>query len=363
MLILSIDLSTKQEHKKLKEEAMDEFDYEDARNYDFSSMFISEDDEDDYPAFAKGGNISPDDMFELSAQLRGLFPDMGDDPSPIDQLTDEGMTGEQYHNKAVSHSRRGNNRLAVKICESGLSRLSRGAYEEAVKATADNVRVTTFSALDVDLLADTIQFSLEMGDMPNAATHYIILKEYVPLQRWNWRAYTFSFDFLLRDDPLKNETECRELIANFKKHLPFDEHSSVAESELEAALGNWEKSMDVLKDAIQALPNACQCAIRLADMQMDRGLYSDVLKTVAYGNAASASVQSRVSLPYLCYLQTLARDHLLHRRAVAGERISTDDISDLDDDYAVLEKEFPELIPHAHVIRARRKMLRFIKTD
>ena len=35
------------------EEAMDEFDYEDARNYDFSSMFISEDDEDDYPAFAQ----------------------------------------------------------------------------------------------------------------------------------------------------------------------------------------------------------------------------------------------------------------------------------------------------------------------
>lgn len=280
---------------------------------------------------------SSGNILELLSRMREMMSDSDDE----DDADESDMDSDDYHNKAVDRARRGKNREAAGICMEGLKKFPR----------------------NVDLLADTIKYSSEAGDMQTAAAHYSILKENVPFQRWNWRAFTFSFDYLLKKDPIANEDECRRIIAHYKKYLPYEEKASMAESELEEALGNAESSMNVLKEAIRTYANASQCALRLADMQMDRGLFADVLATTNYGIAASAEAQPTINVPYLYYIRALAKDHLLHKKECSGEPVTKDELEGLKEEYALLLSEFPELMRHAHTIKMRTKMLKFVKAE
>ena len=210
--------------------------------------------------------------------------------------------------------------------------------------------------------AEPFVFQFDVG-MQTAADHYSILKANVPFQRWNWRAFTFSFDYLLKEDPIANEDECRSIVEHYKKYLPYEEKASMAESELEAALGNAAGSMSVLKEAISTHANASQCALRLADMQMNRGLFVDVLETTNYGIAASAEAQPSINIPYLYYIRALAKDHLLHKKVCSGEPVTKDELEALKEEYDLLLSEFPELMRHAHMIKMRVKMLKFVKAE
>ena len=290
----------------------------------------TEDKSDDDEGFPHSG------FLEQLLSMRSAMPDMGDDDTD-----DCDMDADDYHNKACDRARRGKNREAAEICMDGLKKFP----------------------LNVDLLADTIKYSSDAGDMVNAAEHFTILKARVPLNRWNWRAFTFSFDYLLKENPIANEEECRTIVSNYKTFLPYEEKASMAESELEDALGNADRCMDVLKAAINAHTNASQCALRLADMQMDRGLFEDVVGTTNYGIAASAEAQPSINVPYLYYIRALAKDHLLHKKEYSGEPISREELESLKEEYELLISEFPELMRHAHTIKMRAKMLKFIKAE
>lgn len=283
------------------------------------------------------GDTPSGNILELLSRMRGLMPNSDGD----EDMDDNDMDSDDYHNKAVDRARRGRNREATDICMEGLKKFP----------------------LNVDLLADTIKYSSEAGDMQTAADHYSILKANVPFQRWNWRAFTFSFDYLLKEDPIANEDECRSIVEHYKKYLPYEEKASMAESELEAALGNAAGSMSVLKEAISTHANASQCALRLADMQMNRGLFVDVLETTNYGIAASAEAQPSINIPYLYYIRALAKDHLLHKKVCSGEPVTKDELEALKEEYDLLLSEFPELMRHAHMIKMRVKMLKFVKAE
>lgn len=280
---------------------------------------------------------SLDSLLKLISHMKDTVPESDDD----EDVDDSGLDADDYHNKAVNYARRDRNHEAAEICIRGLKKFPN----------------------NVDLLADTVKYSSESGDMVTAATYYSMLKERVPVLQWNWRAFTFSFDYLLKNDPVANESECRSIVSNYKKYLPFEERASVAESELEEALGNTESSMEVLKKAIRTHTNASQCALRLADMQKDRGLYEDVLMTTNYGIAASAEPQPSINIPYLYFLRTLAKDHLLHRKECSGEPITNEELKALMEEYDLLISEFPELTPYVRTLTLRKKMLKFVKAE
>lgn len=284
-------------------------------------------------------NLSRGNLLEFLSRIGEIMPDIGDENE--EDKSNKDMDADSYHNKAVERARHKRNREAAEICMEGLQKFP----------------------LSVDLLADVIKYSSDAGDKKNADKHYAILKEKVPFHRWNWRAFTFVFDYLLADDSFFNECECRLIVENYKKYLEYEEKSLMAESQLEAALGNMENSMNVLKNAISTHSNASQCALRLADMQMDRGLYEDVLVTTNYGIAASAEVQPSINIPYLYYLRTLAKDHILHRKECNGETITKEELDELRNEYELLISEFPELLCHMHTIKMREKMLKFVKTE
>lgn len=98
-------------------------------------------------------------------------------------------------------------------------------------------------------------------------------------------------------------------------------------------------------------------------MQMDRGLFADVLETTNYGIAASAEAQPSINIPYLYYIRALAKDHLLHKKVCSGEPVTKDELEALKEEYDLLLSEFPELMRHAHMIKMRAKMLKFVKAE
>lgn len=300
-------------------------------------------------------------LSSMSDHSLGTHNNDNDDDDNEDNADDDGMDADDYHNKAVDYANRGQKKAAAEFCMTGLKRLFPETYETSIMQAESFANDSKSPSLNVDLLADTIQYSSDAGDMANAAKHYAVLKEFIPFQRWNWRAFTFAFNYLLKADPVGNEAECRTIVENYKKYLPHEEKASMAESELESALGNAEQSMNVLKEAIRTHTNAPQCALRLADMQLERGLYEDALATTNYGIAASAETQPSINIPYLYYVRTLATDHLLHKKACSGDPINKEDLDALKEDYELLLSEFPELIRHTRTIKMRAKMLKFIK--
>ena len=281
-----------------------------------------------------------DSLLELLSHMKGIIDDENDYGDEDEDLGEGDMDADDYHNKAVGYARRGRNRLAAEVCIDGLKHFP----------------------LNVDLLASTIKYSAAVGDMETASRHYTILKNDVPAQRWNWRAFTFSFDYLIKGDPIANEKECRILVENYKKYVPYEEKACLAESELEMALGNAEHSMRVLEEAIVSHANASQCALRLADMQLDRGLYEKVIITANYGIAASAEVQPSINIPYLYYIRALAKDYILHKKEYDNETVEAEDVDALAAEYELLLSEFPELTYYEHNINMRAAMLKFMKT-
>lgn len=307
----------------------------------------------------EGDDISSHDLMELLSRLKTLAKDTDDEDDEDDEETvplgyneddeddEDDEDGEptpdvdDYHNKAVTYARKSRYSKAVGVCMEGLEKFPRS----------------------VDLLADIIAYSKDAGDMERAGEYYHILRNQFPFRRWSWRAFTFSLKYLLAEDPEANEEECRLLIENYRKYLPYEEMADIAESELEKELGNEEKSMAVLRNALLVHTNASQCALLLADMLMDRGLYEDVISTTAYGIAASAVTQPAINVPYLYYLRTLSKDYLLHRKECRGEPITGEEVSALKEEYGLLRSEFPELLYYSRNINTRIKMLKFIKTE
>lgn len=277
------------------------------------------------------------DSLELLSSVKDLMPDLDED----EESDESDMDSDDYHNKAVEYASRNRCCEAAAICRQGIKKFP----------------------FSVNLMADTIKYSCEGGDMQTADDYYIALKTKVPFRRWNWRAFALSFDYLLKTDPVAHEDECRTIIGQYKKHLPYEEKACVAESELESALGRPDVSMDVLKEAVRTHTNASQCALRLADMQMDCGLFEDVLATTNYGIAASAEVQPSINVPYLYYVRALAKDHLLHKEVYEGKPVTVEEVNALSEENKLLASEFLELKRYAHTVRTREKMLKFIKME
>lgn len=278
-------------------------------------------------------------ILEMLSQMRGHSSDDDDDDSDNGD-GDNIMDADDYHNKACDMARRGNYKRASDFCMEGLKRYP----------------------MNVNLLADTINYSSKCGDMRVADTHYFMLRK-LPFSRWSWRAFTFSCDYLLASNPIENEEEIRLLVKQYKTVLPYDEKACVAESKLENALGNHEQSMKILAESIQHYSNASLCALHLADMQFARGMYKDVVKTCNYGIAASAEPRPSINMPYLLLLRVMSKDYILVAKA-NHEIVTASEVNAIRDEYKLLLEEFPhQMMLYSRAIEERRSILKFVSHE
>lgn len=286
-------------------------------------------DEDAAPADVDADDIDAllDLLERRTAEESGEGED-ADEDGDADEDADEDEDAEDwgnfsaigFHNRTVDLTRRGDFAGAVAVCIRGLKRFP----------------------TDIDLLADAICYSSRRGDKETAEHYYQRLVETIPRRRWNWRAFTFSFDYLLKD-PVRNEESCRAIIADYKKYHPSEERAYCAESELEGALGNETRSREVLEEAVGTLKSASQCALRLAEMQLDTGCFQEAIQTVNYAVCSSAQLQPSIDVSCLLLVRTMAKDALLHQKAVATGDVLEEDVDALIKEYRYILQEFPRL--------------------
>lgn len=214
---------------------------------------------------------------------------------------------------------------------------------------------------NIDLIADCIHYSSLCSRDDIAGEYYKKLRQ-LPWKAYNWRAFSFAIEFLLKDFT-KNEAEIREVIDKYKKYIPYDERAFESEAELEENLGNTEKVISILTDAINRFPNASQCALRLLEYQVDRGLYDDALITARYG-LSCIETQPSVNVPYFALCECLLLDHQIHIKKNNGEKITKNEIKSLSKKYSILEKDFKSDLRHYQsVIKVRRNLLAFIDSE
>lgn len=276
-----------------------------------------------------------DDGIDLDSLLAALSERFSnDDDDDIDDDNDEIPTATEFHNKA---------------CRLAKERKFSAAKETCIKGLAHYPN-------DKDLLADTITYSCDCGDYEQAEESFRQLSE-TPTHLWNWRCFTFSINYLKDTDVTGNEKEIRGIIADYRKFLPHEEKSYVAESELEDQLGNAEASYKILTEAVSTHSCAPQCAIRLADIQIEAGLYAEALKTTEYAMAC-CEVQGSINMDHIIFVNALCRDHLLRQKP----SVTKAEVLAMDAYYAKIDKLF-HLIQYHVMITERRNLLQLIDTE
>jgi hypothetical protein len=170
-----------------------------------------------------------------------------------------------------------------------------------------------------------IKYCANIQDWENCEIAYSRLKQ-IDYKRWNWRAYTFVIDYLLdkmeteftnRDSWI--EKDIRTHIENYKKLK--DERAWVAESEYYIKLGERGKAIKALKDGLKSVVVTPQICVKLADMLLEEGKYSEVVKIAAIGIRSTAQDQPTANLGYLVYVSALSKDALLHNEEMDNEGV------------------------------------------
>lgn len=248
----------------------------------------------------------------MDKMIKNMFDASQSDDNEND--IEESLTSGEYHNKGTSYAGKNQYEKAIEICKEGLERFPN----------------------NMDLIADIIKYSADVGDFDNSKEYLRILLSRVPKETFNWRCFTFSIDYLVEEDPVKNGKLIKAMISDYKRVLPDEEKAYVAESEYEARLGNMEKSEKVLIKAIESMNNAPQCALKLLDIQLSKGKYEEALKTSNYYMMASCEIQPTTNVAYMIYARCLTEDAILHMRYMKGEEITSDDINTMKKKYKMI---------------------------
>lgn len=173
---------------------------------------------------------------------------------------------DEYHNLAVSFAKADMHDFACEVIKRGLS-------------------TKPFS---VDLLADYIRYGIFCERHDDCDQYFKRLNQ-IPLGQWNWRAFSFSIDYLL--DKLNRtgssvEVEViRQKAVNLADRFiqligtdqAYFDKSIVLQSFSEGDLGMQK---EVLTQGIKKLKVAPKCGLRLADILFEEGDYSNAAKII-----------------------------------------------------------------------------------
>ena len=232
-------------------------------------------------------------------------------------------SADDFHNFAVNFAQTDDKIMACEILKRGLDKYPRS----------------------VDLLADFLQYGMECGEILLCKKHYEEL-QLIPKNIWTWRGFDFSLDYLqslldIASDANEYEQikqEMDDLVAEFKKHLPFEERCYLAESKLHK---NSEKEIEILETAMTQLKACPKCALRYADIQCDRGEYKNALEGVKRC-LTSLQTQAGINEGYAYFLSGLCQAALVHAE---NSYEDSEKIKNIYQDFHVAEMDGMKLPP------------------
>ncbi|MBQ8297522.1 MAG: hypothetical protein IJX77_07050 [Ruminococcus sp.] len=183
-----------------------------------------------------------------------------------------------------------------------------GDYQLAFQVAVAGLQLHQFNT---DLLADAIRYGNKCQDIDTCYTYFNTLKK-IEYQKWTWRAFSFSIDFLLEtlsnlDSISFNSTvsEIEKISENYLKYYITDD-SYFCKSKVFASQGNRDAEQKILQEALEKVTYCTKCWLKLADLYIDNGDFKHAKIYVSYLRKTPNS-KSDVNLAYVYYLDGLCK--------------------------------------------------------
>lgn len=220
-------------------------------------------------------------------------------------------TADHFHNLAVDYARMDMYDSACRILERGIKDMP----------------------TSIDLLADFIKYGILCGRHAECKDYYERLHG-IPFSQWNWRAYSFSIDYLLdcrtrminSDGLVGIKREALAIANRFIKNIK-SEQAFFDKASIYRAFNEPKKEREVLVLALNSLRTTPKCTLRLADIEFDEGNF-EVAVTHLRRCCNSFSPQPEISRSYTYLLSALGKASLLFE----GKFEKESDLYDFTDD-------------------------------
>lgn len=243
---------------------------------------------------------------------------------------------DDFHNLAVAYAKANNYSYACDILERGL--------EQFVDA--------------VDLLADYLIYGIKCNRFDKCMLYYEKLNN-IPKQRWNWRAFDFSIDFLLvrlsRGIADVDEKLIEALSNAFIKHYPTEDRAYLSKATVYHSLGKNKQSIKVLEAAVGKNSRAKRtpmCALRLAKHYFEEGEYEKALLLLAKAKNDNIEDQPSINRASLFIISCLCK-YAKFSISYDSQKELSDEMAELIDsayqDFAISKKHnlnsMPDVLP------------------
>lgn len=179
-----------------------------------------------------------------------------------------------------------------------------------------------------DLLADYLQYGMSCKRFDECSRYYKQLKE-ISKERWTWRAYVFSIDYMLsslqQEHGIISHVEVNSLAEEFVKRRDTDEEGLFTQSKVYHEFGKFNAEVDTLKKALDNHIVAPKSALRLSDIYFERGEYNKAISLLNRAIANAARPQPPINISYCYLLLALCKiAPLLNEKEDSANRISAD---------------------------------------
>lgn len=200
----------------------------------------------------------------------------------------------EFHNLAVAFSKADRNRSACNVLLKGL----------------------VLYPASVDLLADFLKYGTIDGRWDDCDNYYAILKS-LGKDSWNWRAYSFSLDYMLEKREKTIDSTERKALQNdairlaksFVEKCPTD-LAYFDLSNVYRILNRINKEKATLEEAILKVKVPARCSLRLADIAINNGDYSLALERLKICKQA-LKPQPDINPSYVYVLNVLCKSSLI----------------------------------------------------
>lgn len=173
---------------------------------------------------------------------------------------------DNYHNLSVSYAREDYFDSACKILNKGIEEYP----------------------YSVDLLADFLKYGIQWKEYYSLCEEYYKRLKLIPFSEWNWRAYSFSIDYLLdkrnRDYSISREikSEALSLAEKFINNVSLEylDQAYFDKSTIYKSYGEDAKEKETLELAVNSLARASKCCLRLSDIEFNSGNYEKAIEYI-----------------------------------------------------------------------------------
>lgn len=248
--------------------------------------------------------------------FRELFKMVTEETIEIDGNTDD------YHNLATLYAKNNFNDFACGILDRGL------------KAYSDST----------DLLADYLQYGMSCRRFEECSLYYKRLAA-ITKDRWNWRAYVFSIDYMLTSLQQKHGEfifdEVYSVAKEFSEQPYTDEEALFTLSRVFHEFGKFNDEVRVLNEALDKYVVAPKSALRLSDIYFERGEYKKAIPLLNRAIANAVRPQLPINISYCYLLLAMCKIALLFNE-------DKEFVNRISADREGIEKRTAEIFEHAH---------------